>query len=321
MKVLVAEKISDQGLDILKKNVETDIKTGLTQEEVMDIIDQYDALIVRSATKVTKEMLQKGKNLKVVGRAGTGVDNIDINTATELGITVVNTPASNNVSAAEHTIGLMLACARNIQQAGVCIKNGKWERNRFKGVELFNKTVAILGLGRIGSLVAERLKAFGMHVIGFDPYVKDDRFEKMNVERVSTIDEVMERADFITIHLPKTEDTVGIIGEKELKKAKKTLRIVNCARGGLIDETALYNALKNNQIAGAAIDVLVKEPKEGTDDKLNRSPLLDLDNLVITPHLGASTVEAQNNVGTAIAQKIVDVLNGKSVETVNCPKK
>ena len=232
MKILLPEKIAESGIELLRKDFEVDEKYNLSAEDLLECIGGYDALIVRSATRVTSQVIEKGAKLKVIGRAGTGVDNIDVNAATKKGIIVVNTPESNNISTAEHTIALMLALARNIPQAYSTLKNGKWVRSTFKGVELYNKTVVILGLGRIGSKVANRLKSFGMNVMGYDPYVNDDRFDRLGVKRITSIEEVMKVADFITIHLPKTNETIGIIGEKELNMAKPGLRIVNCARGG-----------------------------------------------------------------------------------------
>ena len=269
---------------------------------------EYDALIVRSATG-NRGGCQRNK-LKVIGRAGTGTDNIDVNTATRKGIIVVNTPESNNISTAEHTIALMLALARNIPQAYSTLKNGKWLRSMFKGVELYNKTVVILGLGRIGSNVANRLKSFGMNVMGYDPYISDERFERLGVQRVTSIEDVMRAADFITIHLPKTPETTGIIGEKELDMAKPGLRIINCARGGLVDENALYNALKTGKIAGAAVDVFKDEPKESAGGAEFHHRFLELDNVIYTPHLGASTREAQENVGIDIAKQVSKALKG-----------
>lgn len=317
MRILVPEKIEENGLEILKQKAEVDVKLDLTRDQLLNCIDQYDALIVRSATKVDAELIERGANLKVIGRAGTGVDNIDVNAATNKGIIVVNTPDSNNISAAEHTIALLLALCRNVPQAYASLKEGKWARSKFKGVELYDKTVAVLGLGRIGSLVAARLKAFGMNVIGYDPYIPQERFDTMGVEKVDSIDEIMQRADFITIHLPKTSETMGIIGERELNMAKPDLRIINCARGGLVDEKALYEALKTKRIAGAAVDVFTNEPKEGAGSDGFQHPLLELDNVVFTPHLGASTVEAQRNVGLAIANQVLNALEGNIVEAVN----
>ncbi|WP_129722567.1 phosphoglycerate dehydrogenase [Xylanivirga thermophila] len=313
MKVLVAEKIAQSGIDLLKDQFDVDIKTDLTPDSLLECIGDYDAIIVRSATKVTKEVLDRGVNLKVVGRAGNGVDNIDLEAATLKGIIVVNTPTSNNISTAEHTIALMLALARKIPQANMSLKENRWDRGKYKGTELFGKTVAVMGLGRIGSIVATRLRAFGMKVIGYDPYINDERFEKIGVEKVTKVEEIMKRADFITLHLPKTDQTLGIIGKEELDMAKPNLMIVNCARGGLVDEEGLFDALKEKKIAGAAMDVYKTEPKDGSFDH----PFLQLDNIVLTPHLGASTMEAQENVGIAIAEQVSQALKGNIVSAVN----
>ncbi len=317
MKILLPEKIAESGIELLRKDFEVDEKYNLSPEDLLECIGGYDALIVRSATRVTSQVIEKGAKLKVIGRAGTGVDNIDVNAATKKGIIVVNTPESNNISTAEHTIALMLALARNIPQAYSTLKNGKWVRSTFKGVELYNKTVVILGLGRIGSKVANRLKSFGMNVMGYDPYVNDDRFDRLGVKRITSIEEVMKVADFITIHLPKTNETIGIIGEKELNMAKPGLRIVNCARGGLVDEDALYNALKTGKIAGAAVDVFKEEPKESAGGAEFSHKFLELDNVIFTPHLGASTQEAQENVGIDIAKQVSEALKGNIVSAVN----
>lgn len=314
MKILVAEKIAQVGMDILKKDFEVDVRLNMLSDELLDCIDQYDALIVRSATKVTAEVIERGTNLKVIGRAGIGVDNIDLDAATRRGIIVVNTPESNNISTAEHTIALMLALSRNIPSAHMKLKEGVWIRSAFKGVELYDKTVVVMGMGRIGSIVAARLKRFGMKVLGYDPYISDSKFEKLGVEKIANVEEAMKRADFITLHLPKTSETMGIIGERELSVAKPDLRIVNCARGGLIDEKALYNALKEGKIAGAALDVYEKEPKEGG---IFDSLFMDLDNVILTPHLGATTAEAQENVGEAIASQVSEALKGNIVNAVN----
>ncbi len=317
MKVLVAEKIAQVGIDILEEDFDVDFKPNMLPEELLECIHQYDALIVRSATKVTADVIERGTKLKVIGRAGIGVDNIDLDVATSKGIIVVNTPTSNNISTAEHTIALMLALARNIPEAHMTLKSGTWKRSSFKGVELYDKTVVVMGMGRIGSIVAQRLKRFGMNVLAYDPYIDDTRFSKIGVEKIDTIEEAMKRADFITLHLPKTDETMGIIGEKELSMAKPNLRIVNCARGGLIDEDALYQALKEKKIAGAALDVYVNEPKETDGGGIFDSPFKDLDNVVLTPHLGATTAEAQENVGEAIATQVSQALKGNIVNAVN----
>lgn len=317
MKILVTEKIAKGGIELLRRDFEVDERTDLTPQGLLECIGEYDALIVRSATKVNAEVIERGTNLKVIGRAGTGVDNIDVETATRKGIIVVNTPESNNISTAEHTIALMLALARNIPQAYTTLKSGRWMRSKFKGVELYSKTVVILGLGRIGSNVATRLKALGMNVMGYDPYITDERFERLGVKRLNSIEEVMKVADFITIHLPKTDETVGIIGQRELAMAKPNLRIINCARGGLVDEEALYQALKDGRIAGAAVDVFQKEPKEAPGGAEFAHKLLELDNVIYTPHLGASTEEAQENVGLEIAKQVSEALKGNIVNAVN----
>jgi len=309
LKIIVTEKISENGIDYLKKYADVDVKTNISREELLEVIKDYDAIIVRSATKVDRELIEKGEKLKVIGRAGNGVDNIDVEAATQRGILVVNTPAGNTIAAAELTIGLMLAIARNIPQAYHAALNGDFRRDRFKGVELNGKTVGIIGLGRIGSLVASRLAAFNMRVIAYDPYMPDERFEKCGVKRV-TLDELLEQSDFITIHIPKTEETKKMIGEKEFKKMKKGVRIVNAARGGIIDEKALYNAIKEGIVAAVGLDVLEVEPKYNVEHQDFHNPLLELSNVVFTPHLGASTYEAQENISIAIAQEVISALNG-----------
>lgn len=309
MKIIITEKISENGIDYLKKYADVDVKTNISREELLEVIKDYDAIIVRSATKVDRELIEKGEKLKVIGRAGNGVDNIDVEAATQRGILVVNTPAGNTIAAAELTIGLMLAIARNIPQAYHAALNGDFRRDRFKGVELNGKTVGIIGLGRIGSLVASRLAAFNMRVIAYDPYMPDERFEKCGVQRV-TLDELLEQSDFITIHIPKTEETKKMIGEKEFKKMKKGVRIVNAARGGIIDEKALYNTIKEGIVAAVGLDVLEVEPKYNVEHQDFHNPLLELPNVVFTPHLGASTYEAQENISIAIAQEVISALNG-----------
>lgn len=323
MKILIAERISDKGTEYLKQRAEVDTILGISSEELKRIIGQYDALIVRSTVHVDSTILECALRLKVIGRAGNGVDNIDILEATKRGIVVVNTPDSNSVSAAEHTIGLLLSCARNIPEANKRVLSGDFRRNTLKGVELYKKTIGIIGLGRIGSLVAARLKSFQMRVIAYDPYIDDEKFSKLGVERVKTLDELLPQCDFLTIHTPKTPETMGMIGYEDIKKMKRTARIVNCARGGLIQEKALMQALNEGIIAGAAIDVLKVEPKydlkEGeTQDYKNE--LLHAKNLVITPHLGASTFEAQENVGIAVAKEVIGALKGGFVENaLNLP--
>ncbi|SNS10766.1 D-3-phosphoglycerate dehydrogenase [Anaerovirgula multivorans] len=316
MKVLVTEKIAEKGIEALKNSgmeIDVDIQLSVDRERLLDIIKNYDAIVVRSVTKIDEEFYQHATNLKVVGRAGNGVDNINMEGATNRGIIVVNTPEANTVSAAEHTIGLLIASCRNIPQANSFIKNRNWDRSGFKGTELQGKTLGIVGLGRIGSLVATRMQAFGMRVIAYDPYITDERFSKFSVEKIKKLGDLVKKSDFISVHTPKTEETFGMIGEEEFKTAKKGVRVVNCARGGIIDEDALVKAIREGIVASAGIDVLVNEPN-------TTSPLLDLDNVIITPHLGADTVEAQNNVGVTIAQEVISALKGGMVpNAVNLP--
>ncbi len=312
-RILVGDKIVDEALEILRREAEVDTRFGISQEELEEIIENYDALIVRSVPLVTEEVLRRGKRLKVVGRAGNGVDNIDVEAATRYGVVVVNTPDSNSISAAEQTIALMLASARNLPQAHQLVKSGGWGRSRFLGNELYGKTVGIVGLGRIGSLVATRLKAFGMRVIAYDPYIPLERFKRFGAERMETLNDLVREADFITVHTPKTPETIGMIGAEQFKIAKRGVRVVNCARGGIIDEKALADALREGIVASAALDVFTKEPCTG-------NPLLEFDNVVVTPHLGATTHEAQYRVGTDVANYVLAVLRGEVVPNmVNLP--
>lgn len=314
MKILVAEKISDKGIKKLEElGGDVHVQFNLEREKLLEIIPNYDAIVVRSVTKIDEAFYQKATNLKVVGRAGNGIDNIDLPGATKRGIIVVNTPDANSISAAELTIGLMLSVARNISQADHLLKQKKWDRSGFKGVELNEKTVGIVGLGRIGSLVAKRLQGFNMKVIAYDPYITDERFEKLGVEKREFLDDLVKESDFITVHTPKTEETTGMIGEAQFKIAKPGLRVVNCARGGIIQEEALARALGEGTVAAAGIDVLVGEPNI-------TSPLLDLNNTTMTPHIGADTLEAQDNVGLTIAQEVINALQGEMVpNAVNLP--
>ena len=314
-KILVAERISEEGLAVFEAapEMEFDVELKLDRKELLERIPLYDALVVRSKTKVDGELIEKAGRLKIIGRAGNGIDNIDIEAATKKGVLVANTPESNTMSAAELAIGLMLAQSRNIPQATAHLKSGKWDRNLFKGTELFGKTLGIIGLGRIGSLVAKRMRAFGMKIVAYDPYISDERFEKYHAEKKEKIEELIKVADFITVHTPKTEETIGMIGEKEIALMKKGVRLVNDARGGIIEERALLNALKSGHVASAGIDVFEKEPCIG-------NPLFELDNIVVTPHLGASTHEAQQNVGETIAGQVIGGLRGEVVpNAVNLP--
>jgi D-3-phosphoglycerate dehydrogenase len=306
MKVLASEKLSQAGLEQLSEHFEVDVKLGLSPEELAAVIPAYDALIIRSATQVSAELIEKAENLKVIGRAGIGLDNVDVDAATKHGILVVNAPQSNVLSAAEHTLALLLAQARNVPQAHEALVNGRWERERWNGVELHGKTLGVIGLGRVGTLVAQRANAFGMHLVAYDPYVSPQRASQMGVDLVETIDEVCGRADFITIHLPKTPETVGIIGAAQFQKMKRGVRIVNTARGGLIDEDALADAVEEGIVGGAGIDVFVGEP-------VTEHRLFSLSQVVVTPHLGASTAEAQDKAGTTIAEQVLLALRGEFV--------
>lgn len=322
MKILVTERIADEGLQYLKDNgFEIDTRYGISHEELLEIIENYDSIIVRSVTKVNEELICRGKNLKVVGRAGNGIDNIDVNACTNRGIIVVNTPESNIMAAAELAVALAFAIFRNLPQVHLAVKNKDFRRNRFIGNELDEKTAGIIGLGRIGSIVASKLKGCNMRVIAYDPYITDERFKKYGVEKCETLEELLRQSDLITLHTPKTSETYGMIGEKELKMCKKGVRIVNAARGGLVDEKALYNALKEGWVAAAGIDVLDPEPSydKKPEEQDYANPLLELDNVIVTPHLGASTEEANYNVGTAITKLVAGALRGEMVAAVNMP--
>ncbi|GLW06126.1 D-3-phosphoglycerate dehydrogenase [Microtetraspora sp. NBRC 13810] len=303
--VLVAEELSEAGLAVLGADFEVRHTDGSDRAQLLPALDGVDALIVRSATKVDAEAIAHAPKLRVVARAGVGLDNVDVEAATKAGVMVVNAPTSNITSAAEHTVALILASARNVAQGHSALKGGEWKRSKYTGVELDEKVVGILGLGRIGQLVAQRLQPFGVELIAFDPYLQPARAAQMGV-RLVTLEEVLEQADFITVHLPKTKETVGLIGDRELHTVKPSVRIVNVARGGIVDEGALYSALKEGRVAGAGIDVFSKEPC--TD-----SPLFELDNVVVTPHLGASTHEAQEKAGTQVARSVKLALSGEFV--------
>ncbi len=306
MRVLVTEKIADGGLQRLRDaGHEVDVQEGLSPEELLGAIVGAHALIIRSATQVTAEVLAAGTDLIAVGRAGIGLDNVDVAAATERGVMVVNAPQSNTLSAAEHTMALLLAQARNVPQASAALKAGRWERSKWTGVELSDKTLGIIGLGRIGKLVAQRALAFGMKLVAYDPFVSEDRARQLSVELLP-LEQLMERSDFITLHLAKTPETAGLIGAELLKKAKPSLRVINVARGGIIDEQALADAIRDGRVAGAGIDVFATEPC--TD-----SPLFELDSVVVTPHLGASTEEAQDKAGDTIADMVELALAGDFV--------
>jgi D-3-phosphoglycerate dehydrogenase / 2-oxoglutarate reductase len=306
-RVLVTEQIAPRGIEALRAGgLEVDERLDLTSEDLTEAVMGAAAIIVRSATRVTAEVLDAGTDLVVVGRAGIGLDNVDVAAATRRGVMVVNAPQSNVLSAAEHTIALLLAQARNIPQADRDLRSGSWNRSRWEGIELHDKTLGVVGLGRVGVLVAQRAHSFGMRIAAFDPYVSGERARQLGVRLVSTLEELVATADFLTVHLPKTPETIGLIGRDVLAKAKPTLRIINTARGGIVDEAALDEALRESRIAGAALDVFDVEPT-------TESPLFELDNVVVTPHLGASTAEAQDKAGQTIAEQVVLALRGDFV--------
>jgi D-3-phosphoglycerate dehydrogenase / 2-oxoglutarate reductase len=322
MKIIVTERIADEGIQYLRDSgFEVDVKLGLSHADLLGIIPNYDAIIVRSVTKVNKELIEKGVNLKVAGRAGNGIDNIDVTACTQKGIIVVNTPESNTMAAAELAIGLAYCLFRNVPQANYAAKHRDFRRNKYIGKELDGKVVGIIGLGRIGTIVARKLIGANMKAIAYDPYITDDKFTKNGVEKCETLDELLRRADLITIHTPKTAETYGMVGEEQLKLCKKGVRLVNAARGGLYNEKALCNALKSGHVAGAGIDVLDPEPgyDKPPEEHSYQNPLLEFDNVIITPHLGASTEEANYNVGTAITKLVGDALQGEMVAAVNMP--
>ena len=322
MKIIITERIAQEGIDYLKESgFEVDTKYGISHNELLDIIEDYDAIIVRSVTKVNAELVEKAKNLKVAGRAGNGIDNIDVKACTRKGIIVVNTPESNIMAAAELAVGLAFSLFRNIPQANAAARRGEFRRNKFLGNELDGKTAGIIGLGRIGSIVATKLKGCNMKVVAYDPYITDEKFKKYGVEKCETLDELLKQSDLITLHTPKTSETYGILGEKQLKLCKKGVRIINAARGGLVNEKALYEALRDGHAAGAGIDVLDPEPNydKKPEEQDYKNPLLDFDNVIVTPHLGASTEEANLNVGTAVTTLVANALKGEMVAAVNMP--
>ncbi len=304
-KVLVSDKLAGEGVEILKTGADVDVNTNLTPEELIEKIGEYDALVVRSQTKVTKDVLDAGKNLKIVGRAGVGVDNIDVEHATTKKILVINAPAGNTQSAAEHTIAMMMCISRNLSQASASLRAGEWSRSKFKGVEVNGKTIGIIGLGRIGASVAKMAQGLGMKTIGFDPMAPPEKVKALGVESV-TLDEIFKSSDYITVHTPKNKETYHMIGEEQFEKMKKGVRIVNCARGGIIDEDALAKAIEDGTVAGAALDVFEKEPP--TD-----SPLLKMSNVLAVPHLGASTSEAQVRVAVTVAEEMLKFFRGEPV--------
>ena len=312
-KVLISDKLSPRAAEIFKENgVEVDVKVGMTPDELKACIGEYDGLAIRSATKVTPEIIQAAKKLKVVGRAGIGVDNVDREAATAAGIIVMNTPFGNSVTTAELAISMMMSLARDIPAANASTHAGKWEKSRFMGVEVLNKTLGLIGAGNIGSIVADRAQGLKMKVIAFDPFLSEDRAKTLNVEKVE-LDELLKRADFITLHTPLNDATRNILSKENLAKTKKGVRIINCARGGLIDEAALKAAIENGHVAGAALDVFEEEPAE-------KNILFGMEQVICTPHLGASTSEAQENVALQVAEQMADYLvNGTVTNALNMP--
>ena len=312
-KVLVSDPIDQVGIDIISQVATVDVKTNLKPEELIQIIGDYDALMIRSGTRVTKEIIEAGTNLKIIGRAGVGVDNVDVPAATRQGIVVVNSPEGNTIAAAEHALAMMLSLSRHIPDANASVKRNEWDRKTFVGVEVYKKTIGIVGLGKIGSHVAGVAKAMGMRLLAFDPFISNERAEQIGCQLVD-MDLLVQQADYITLHIPKTPETTHLINAEMLAKMKPNARIINCARGGIIDETALAEAIKAGKIAGAALDVYESEP-------LGESPLREIGKeIILTPHLGASTSEAQVNVAIDVAEQIRDVLLGLPARSaVNIP--
>jgi D-3-phosphoglycerate dehydrogenase len=313
-RVLVKEKIADSGVDLLRRKFDVDVGVDWADGELEQRIGDYDAILIRSATKLTSELIERGTRLKVIGRAGVGVDNVDVPAATKRGIIVANAPEANTIAAAEHTMALLLALCRNIPQAHASLVAGKWERSKFGGMEVYEKTLGILGFGRIGTLVAERAKAFGMRVVAFDPFVSAERYRELGVEKAESSDDVYAHADIITLHLPKTPETAGWLDDEAFAKMRDGVRIINVARGELIDHEALRRALESGKVAGAALDVFPEEP-------LTEHPLFGMDGVIVTPHLGASTAEAQERAGVITAEQVVAALEGGMVtNAVNIPR-
>jgi len=315
MKILVTEPLAPQGLEVLQRapELEVEVRLGLKPAELKALIGDYDGLVVRSSTKVTADLIEAAHNLKVIGRAGIGVDNVDVEAASKKGIVVMNTPGGNNVTTGEHTISLMMALARHIPQAVASLKAGEWKREKFVGVELCNKTLGVIGLGNVGRIVAERALGLRMRVFAYDPFVPAENAARMGVE-LASLDEIFRNADFITVHVPLMDETRGLINREAFSKMKTGVRIINCARGGIVDEKDLVEALKSGKVAAAALDVLVDEPPAPNH------PLLQIEQVIVTPHLGASTDEAQLNVAIAVAEQIVDFLTRGVIRyAVNVP--
>ncbi len=314
MKVLVKEKIAQAGVDLLKEHFDVEVRTDMTDDELKQNIDEYDAIIIRSATKITAEMLQDATRVKIIGRAGVGVDNVDVKAATQKGIVVANAPGSNSLSVAEHALGLLLAQVRDIPNANSSMHAGKWEKSKFKGMEITDKTLGIMGLGKIGVLVAQRAKGLRMEVIGYDPFVSVERFRELGIERAETPEDLYAAADFISVHLPKTAETMGLISDAAFEAMKPGVRVINTARGGIVDEEALMRALEAGKVASAGLDVFSSEPVPPD------FPLATFANVIMTPHLGANTAEGQDRAGVIVAEQVVAGLSGGVVTyAVNIP--
>jgi D-3-phosphoglycerate dehydrogenase / 2-oxoglutarate reductase len=314
VKVLVSDNLSELGVQIFRdaEGIEVDVKVGLTPEQLKEIIPEYHGLAIRGATKVTEDVIAVADNLKVVGRAGTGLDNVNIPAASKRGIVVMNTPGGNTVTTAEHALSMLMSLARNVPQADYSMKQGKWEKKKFSGTEIFNKTLGVIGLGKIGAVVADRAMGLGMHVIAYDPFLSEEQAKQMGV-RLATLDQAFQEADFITLHVPLTDETRGLINAKNIAKMKDGIRIINCSRGPVVNEEDLADAVESGKVAGAAIDVYSTEPP-------GKTRLISLDRVICTPHLGASTQEAQDNVAIAVASQIRDyLLSGTIRNAVNAP--
>lgn len=314
MKVLVSDNLGEAGIKMFESEpgFEVDVKTGFEPDALKNIINDYDALVIRSATKVTEDLLEAAKNLKVVGRAGIGLDNVDIPAATKRGVLVMNTPTGNVITTAEHTIAMMMALTRNIPWGTATLKDGKWEKKKLQGREIYNKVIGIIGFGKIGSIVADRARGLKMQVIVHDPYIPAETIEKAGFEAVS-IEDLYTRSDYITVHVPKLKDTVGLLDKKAFDQMKDGVMIINCARGGIVSEADLNDALKSGKVAGAALDVFETEPP-------GVCPLFEIDRVICTPHLGASTLEAQTNVAVMVAEQIIAYLrDGTVINAVNVP--
>jgi D-3-phosphoglycerate dehydrogenase len=314
MKVLVSDNLSDLGVEIFQKTpgIDVDVRTGLGPEELKGVISQYHGLVIRSTTKVTAEVLEAADILKVIGRAGIGLDNVDIPAASRRGIVVMNTPEGNTITAAEHAVAVMMALTRNIPQATASLKEGKWEKEKFQGRELYNKTLGLIGVGKIGRIVADRAKGMKMKVIACDPYLRPETLEKLDLEPVS-FEELLARSDYVSIHTPKTDETTDMFNKETMAKMKKGAMLINCARGGIVNEDDLYEALASGHLGGAALDVFVAEPP-------SHMKLMDLPNFICTPHLGASTREAQDNVAVDVAEQVIAyLLHGTVKNAVNVP--